>query len=245
MANDPKLGPPQASGPKPIVKYALIGGGLIVAYLLYKRYQSSGGIGAGTAATTTAAPGTSFAVDPSTGVPINPTTGQDFGQIASASPSIGTWTSSAYNALVGAGVDPGAASGALYNYTNGTQLDSTQGGIIDRALGLVGQAPGDSLPFNPLPPVITPPIVKAPTPTGGPPAVSKTVTALQQFVNDVYANMHNPLKAKSVNPANAALAEADVKKGLAALPVGYTAPSGYVLNPATRLLSPAPVKKAA
>lgn len=239
MANDAKLGPPQAGGPSPVVKYALIAGGLIVAYILYSRYKSGNTLGAGTTATTSAPP-TSFAVDPSTGVPINPTTGQDFGQIASATPSLSQWTTAAYNALLAGGADAGASSNALYNYTNGLPLNTAQGGLIDKALGGVGMPPGDLLPFNPtLPQATATPILGGTVqPPQAPPIVAKLPNALQTFVNDVYANIH----AGTVkNPANVKIAEADVKAGKASLPVGFTAPSGYVLNPSTRLLT----KKAA
>ena len=240
MANDAKLGPPQAGGPKPVVKYALIGGALILAYILYKRYAAGATTASSGTTDTTSAPPTSFAVDPSTGVPINPTTGQDFGQIASAAPSLSSWTSAAYNALLGQGADPGTSSNALYNYTNGLPLTVTQGGLIDKALGAVCMAPGDLLPFNPSDPIITPtPILGGSgQPPQAPPVVAKLPNALQTFVNDVYANIH----AGTVkNPANVKLAEADVKSGKAALPTGFTAPAGYVLNPSTRILT----KKAA
>lgn len=248
MANDTKLGPPQAGGPKPVVKYALVAGGLILAYILYKKYagSSSSTLGSGTTGTTTGTssidpntglPTSSYAVDPVTGVPINPSTGQDFGQIGSASGSLSQWITSATTAGNTLGIDPGLVSQALYNYTNGLSLSNAQGGILDKIFGSVGAAPGNALPFNPAPASSTS------TSTGSTAGTStnKTISAVQQFVNNVYANMHNPLTAKNVNPANAALAEADVKKGLAALPVGYTAPAGYVLNPSTRILT----KKAA
>lgn len=236
MANDPARGAPQpGGGQKPIVKYALIGGALILAYVLYSRYKNgSSSLGTGTTDTTTAPQGTSFAIDPNTGVPINPTTGQDFGAIGSTGGTLASWTTSAYNALIGQGADPGAVSNALYNYTNGLPLTSAQGGLVDSALGLVGQAPGDLLPFNPAPAAATTTPATAPT--------TSPVSAVQQFVNSIYAGIHAGGKLLPT-AAQQKLAEADVKSGKAKLPQGFTAPKGFVLNPSTRLLSP--VKKAA
>jgi hypothetical protein len=103
---------------------------------------------------------------------------------------------------------------------------------------------------NPTPVASTPPVT-APGASSTPPGKvidSKSInvpapqgaalSAIQTFVNDVYKN----IRAGTVkNPANERLAEADVKSGLAALPVGFTAPTGYTLG-ANRFLSPVPAK---
>lgn len=241
MAADRASGPPQAGGgPSPMVKYALIGGALIVAYILYSRYKGSGASASTISPSGLASTPGPYQYDPSSGQVIDTQTGLP---VLTSQPTNGTndltnWVSAAFKAVVGAGVDPGAASGALYNYTNGNPLTAAQGGIIDKALGLVGMAPGDQLPFNPTP---------APTPPGGtgtlppaspPGAIAKLPNAIQDFVNKVYANIH----AGTVKtPANMTKAEAYVKSGQASLPQGFTAPKGYTLNPGTRILT----KKAA
>ena len=70
------------------------------------------------------------------------------------------------------------------------------------------------------------------------PVETKPLSAVQTFVNNVYANIR---KGTVKTPANQAIAEDYVKTGAASLPVGFNAPTGYTLNPSTRILT----KKAA
>jgi hypothetical protein len=261
-------GPPQAGGggalsriPKPV----LYGGGAIAAYVLYRVYKNHQASAAATAATATDAGtptdtsgsvpglgslvgglqgGTSAGSGGAPGLGISTSSG-------TTDSSLGGWIAAAENQFAALGVDPVAGQQALYNYVNGQPLTSQQTGILDQIFKQNGYPSSDLLPVfgtipNPTPTVPTVPVSTTTgtviTSTSNPPSVGttqgKALSVIQQFVNDVYKN----IRAGTVkNPANQRIAEADVKSGLASLPVGFTAPTGYTLG-ANRFLTPIPAK---
>jgi hypothetical protein len=271
MPNDRTTnGPPQAGGggalsriPKPV----LYGGGALAAYILYRVYKSRQAAAASGAssATDTGTPtdtsgsvpglgslvgglqgGTSVGSGGAPGLGISTASG-------TTDSSLAGWIAAAENQFSALGIDPVTGQQALFNYVNGQALTSQQTGILDQIFKQNGYPSSDLLPVfgtipNPTPttPVLGPPTTNTPPlnsikPIPGSPAnppQAKALTAIQTFVNDVYKN----IRAGTVkNPANERIAEADVKSGLAALPVGFTAPTGYTLG-ANRFLSPVPAK---
>jgi hypothetical protein len=244
---DTANGAPTAGGGRPAwQKWALIGGVALLAYYLYSKYQAnqaanstaSGGASTPNIAGTqsldpnTGQPLETYAIDPNTGLPINPSTGQDFGvsQLGSASAALGTWITNAYAAATSAGAAPGLTNQALYDYTNGNPLSNAEAGVINTIEGKIGLPPGGLYPFEG---------TVAPATTSAP-STSTTLSAIQQYVNTIYSEIHARTGPKPT-ASQKALAEADVKSGKASLPSGFTAPAGYTLNPSTRILT----KKAA
>lgn len=264
MADDKSYGSPTAGGvgfswDNPWVKYGTIAAAGLLLYWLWRRRQGQNQAPAITATDqatpyvdpNTGLPTQAFAVNPLTGVPINPATGQDFGQIGSASSDLGAWTTKALAAAKAAGISPLAANNALYNFLNNVGLTTQQQGILDTVLGSVGQPPGGPYQETLLPPPPEkPPAAKlpdwinkpfrpgVPLPGGG----GTVLTPMQQFVNSVYAYLHRNTKTYTgpvFTKTQIAQATTDVKTGKAYLPVGFNAPTGYVLNPTTRILTKA------
>jgi hypothetical protein len=256
-----------SSIPKPV----LIGGAALAAFVLYrvwKSRQAAAAAGGASSATDTGTPtdtsgsvpglgslvgglqgGTSVGSGGAPGLGISTASG-------TTDSSLGGWIAAAENQFSALGIDPVTGQQALFNYVNGQALSQQQTGILDQIFKQNGYPSSDLLPVfgtipNPTPTLpVTPPAVGGGQ-NGGtigkiidsqstrPPAPqTAALSAIQQFVNDVYKNIH----AGTVkNPANERLAEADVKSGLAALPVGFTAPTGYTLG-ANRFLTPVPAK---
>lgn len=246
MADDAKYGKPTAGGGgldwgNPWVKYGTIAAGALLVYWLWKRRQGAAqnqlpAITGTDQATPSIDPNTglptqSFAVNPVTGLPINPATGLDFSQIGSASNSLGQWITAAYNAIVGAGASPTAADQALYDLMQGNTLTTTEQHLIDIAQKAAGAPPGGVWNTGNTTGTTTPP----------PPPTAKPLSLMQQYVNAVYAYLHRNTKTYKgpiFTAAQIQLAKQDVKSGQAALPAGFTAPAGYTLNPTTRILTP-------
>lgn len=139
-------------GPFPLwVWVAGVGG---VAFFMYRQRTSSASPSSLDGVTgTTTNPGTDTGLLPDVSGPTSP-------------PDIDDWAQRAFKALVQAGVNPGNASGSIYDYINGNQLSTTERNIIDRALRIIGMPP-EILPF----PVVTPPhpAPKPPAHSGTPP----------------------------------------------------------------------------
>jgi hypothetical protein len=264
-------GPPQAKsgGLSAIPKPVLYGGAALAAFVLYRVYKSRQAAAASGAssATDTGTPtdtsgsvpglgslvgglqgGTSAGAGGAPGLGISTASG-------TTDSSLGGWIAAAENQFSALGIDPVTGQQALFNYVNGQALSSQQTGILDQIFKQNGYPSSDLLPvFGTIPnPTPTLPVAAPPTTNPVPPTVGKIIdsksirppapqtaalSAIQTFVNDVYKN----IRAGTVkNPANERLAEADVKSGLAALPVGFTAPTGYTLG-ANRFLTPVPAK---
>jgi hypothetical protein len=270
MPNDRTTnGPPQAGGsplsriPKPV----LYGGAALVAFVLYRVYksrQAAAASGGASSATDTGTPTDTSGSVPGLGSLVGglqggssvgaggaPGLGIATGSGTTDS-SLAAWIAAAENQFSALGVDPVTGQQALFNYVNGQALTSQQTGILDQIFKQNGYPSLDLLPvFGTIPnptPVATAPPVTTPgasstgkvidSKTTAPTPQSNALSAIQTFVNDVYKN----IRAGTVkNPANERIAEADVKSGLAALPVGFTAPAGYTLG-ANRFLSPVPAK---
>lgn len=151
MANDPSAGPPQPSGGGPlssIPRPVLIGGigvAVVVGYLWWHGRNASSATN-----TDTISPSVAPNIDPSTGGLIDPQTGLPYltsqGSAASSTVTLQGWAAAAAAALKGAGYAPALIEQALYDFTNGNPLTNAEGGVIDKALGLVGQPP-NLLPF--------------------------------------------------------------------------------------------------
>jgi hypothetical protein len=90
-------------------------------------------------------------VDPSTGGILDPLTGLPYltsqGSAASSTLTLSGWITAAQAALKNAGYAPALVEQALYDFTNGNTLNTAEGGVIDKALGLVGSPP-NLLPFR-------------------------------------------------------------------------------------------------
>lgn len=86
--------------------------------------------------------------DPNTGFPVDPTTGLPYitSQPGSVSQTLDQWIKLAAAALTNAGVAPGSANSALYDYSQGNPLSPDEANIVNKALGLVGFPP-ITLPF--------------------------------------------------------------------------------------------------
>src|SRR5262245_8725149 len=166
---DTQYGAPQAQGSgigdyfaeHPWAKWVALGavGGII--YFVWSRRRAASPAVAGTGATDTvsgAGTGPSYLINPTTNLPINPYTGQDFGQIASPLSDEGAWVNAALKALTAAGASATEAENAIYRFLNGLSLTAAQQNLINTALGQVGAAPGGPYPVTPAPtPVVTPP----------------------------------------------------------------------------------------
>lgn len=155
--------PADQAGPAPrrgIPLWVILVGGGGLALFLYMRYRNN----AATSGSTLGAGTTGVVTDPNTGLPVDPLTGLPYVTQPTNTPiSMSAWISQAYSALVAAGVDPAAASQALYDYTNAQSLSSQEASIIDKALGLAGYPP-QTLPFFGTVPTTGP--TKAPATSG-------------------------------------------------------------------------------
>jgi hypothetical protein len=264
-------GPPQAKtgGLSAIPKPVLIGGAALAAFVLYrvwKSRQAAAAAGGASSATDTGTPTDTSGSVPGLGSLVGGLQGgTSVGSggapglgIATGSGTtdsgLAAWIAAAENQFSSLGIDPVTGQQALFNYVNGQALTQQQTGILDQIFKQNGYPSTDLLPvFGTIPnPTPTTPVLGPPTTNPTPAPISKIIdsksipptpqsnalSAIQTFVNDVYKN----IRAGTVkNPANERIAEADVKSGLAALPVGFTAPTGYTLG-ANRFLSPVPAK---
>lgn len=169
---DSDYGAPQSGGggiggyfaENPWAKWVALGVVAAGAYYIYSRRRAAPAAVAGDGTTgTTSGTGAPFSypMNPSTGLPVNPFTGQDFAQIGSASNDLGVWTSAALKQLQAGGTDPAVAEGAIYNFLNDLPLSVAQQGLISKALGSVGAAPGGPYPIS------IPPPTPAPAPAQG------------------------------------------------------------------------------
>lgn len=118
----------------------LVGGGAL-AFVLWRNKGSLSG--------QTAQPLVpAVATDPNTGLPIDPLTGLPFQGTSTQPQSITDWISKAEAWAAGQGhLNAGLVSKALYDYTNGNQLNEQEAGVLQKILTAVGYPP-ILLPWN-------------------------------------------------------------------------------------------------
>ena len=139
--------PDQQPGRKPggLPLPLILGGIGVVVVILYLRHRS------GSSSSTQQPLVPAVTTDPNTGLPVDPLTGLPYitsqPSTAATTPDIGAWALQAEQALVKAGYSPALASQAIYDYTNQNQLNASEAGAVNKALGLIGFAPGPGLPF--------------------------------------------------------------------------------------------------
>lgn len=150
MANDSASGPPQAGGGGggPLGYPWWIWGVGVAGVIGFLWWRSRANANKGNAVLQN--PTVSPVVDPSTGGILDPLTGLPYltsqGSAASSTLTMPGWIAAAQAALKNAGYAPALVEQALYDFTNGNSLNNAEGGVINRALGLVGSPP-NLLPF--------------------------------------------------------------------------------------------------
>jgi len=115
--------------------FVVIGGGLIVAYLIYRSRR--------TAAQTQPPLVPAVTTDPNTGLPIDPLTGLPYTGVgpSSSQQDITTWVAQAESWARSHNMDAGLVSKAIYDYTNGNTLGPREANILEKILAGIGYPP--------------------------------------------------------------------------------------------------------